>query len=123
MSGQRCATSTRPPFFKDICTSAQVLQEFFVQVTHPSREDRIPHEEAIRFVEALCEFPVQEVTVDLVLSAMRTKQRFRIAYWDAAVIEAARGLECEIVLSEDLNHGQDYGDVRVVNPFRRSRGI
>lgn len=37
---------------------------------------------------------------------------------DAAIIEAARNAGCDTVLSEDLNHGQDYGGVRVVNPFR-----
>jgi predicted nucleic acid-binding protein len=24
---------------------------------------------------------------------------------------------CAIVYSEDLNHGQDYGGVRIMNPF------
>jgi predicted nucleic acid-binding protein len=102
-----------------ICTSVQVLQEFLVQATHPFRPDRIPHEEAVRFIQALCEFPVQEITVQLLLLASGTKQRFRISYWDAAVIEAARALGCKIVLSEDLSDGQDYGGITVVNPFRR----
>jgi predicted nucleic acid-binding protein len=102
-----------------ICTSVQVLQEFLVQATHPSRPDRIPHEEAVRFIQALCEVPVQEITVQLLLLAAGTKQRFQISYWDAAVIEAARALGCKIVLSEDLSDGQDYGGITVVNPFRR----
>jgi predicted nucleic acid-binding protein len=107
----------------DICTSVQVLQEFFVQATHPLRPDRIPHEEAIRFIQALCEFPVQEITVGLLLLAAGTKQRFQISYWDAAVIEAARALGCKNVLSEDLNDRQDYGGITVVNPFRRSARV
>jgi len=101
----------------DIGTSVQVLQEFYVQATDPAQGDRIPHEEAVRFVQALCEFPVQDLTVELFRSALSTKHRFQIAYWDAAVIEAARALGCDSVLSEDLSHGQDYGGVRVVNPF------
>lgn len=52
------------------------------------------------------------------LSAMSTKQRFGISHWDAAILEAARELACEVVLSEDLNDGQDYEGVRVENPFR-----
>jgi predicted nucleic acid-binding protein len=47
-----------------------------------------------------------------------TRQRFRIAYWDAAILEAARALGCELVLSEDLTDGQDYAGVRVENLFR-----
>lgn len=31
--------------------------------------------------------------------------------------EAARASQCEVLLSEDLNDGQDYEGVRGVNPF------
>lgn len=75
----------------EICTSVQVLQEFLVQATHPFRPDRIPHDEAVRFIQALCDFPVQEITVQLLLLASGTKQRFQISYWDAAVIARALG--------------------------------
>jgi predicted nucleic acid-binding protein len=52
------------------------------------------------------------------LAAIATRHRFRIFYWDAAILEAARSHGCETVLSEDLADGQDYGGVRVENPFR-----
>jgi DNA-binding transcriptional MerR regulator len=45
-----------------------------------------------------------------------------LSYWDAAIIEAARALGCTHVLSEDLSDGQDYGGVRVTNPFREAVG-
>lgn len=41
-----------------------------------------------------------------------------MSYWDAAIIEAARALDCDVVLSEDLQHDQDFAGVTVVNPFR-----
>jgi predicted nucleic acid-binding protein len=41
---------------------------------------------------------------------------------DAAIIEAARSLGCEVVLTEDLGDGQDYAGVRVENPFRLPDG-
>jgi predicted nucleic acid-binding protein len=82
-----------------------------------------PHEEAIRFIQALCDFPVQEITVELLLLEAGTRQRFQISYWDAAVIEAARALGCKTVLSEDLSDRQDYGGITVVNPFRRPARI
>jgi len=55
--------------------------------------------------------------------ALKTKARFRISYWDAAIIEAARCLGCEVVLSEDLNEDQDYAGVKVVNPFTDRRKL
>jgi predicted nucleic acid-binding protein len=102
---------------RDIGLSVQVLQEFYVQATRATRTDRLAHDQAARLVESFRRFPVQETTVGTVLCAMSTRQRFDISYWDAAIIEAARELGCDVVLSEDLNDGQDYGGVRVENPF------
>lgn len=103
---------------RDVALSAQVLQEFYFQATRDSRPKRLTHAEAVGAIETLRLFPTQETTLALVLAATETRQRFQISYWDAAIIEAARKLGCETVLSEDLNDGQDYGGVRVENPFR-----
>jgi predicted nucleic acid-binding protein len=54
----------------------------------------------------------QDAAPDLDLS-----ERFRMPYWDAAIIAAAERLQAEVVYSEDFNHGQSYGRVRVVNPY------
>lgn len=102
---------------RELALSAQVLQEFYVQATRDTRTDRLTHEQAVALVESFRRFPVQATTAGLVLAAMSTTQRFRISYWDAAIIEAARSLGCETVLSEDMNDGQDYAGVRVENPF------
>lgn len=102
---------------RDIGISVQVLQEFYVQATRESRADCLTHEQAAALVDSFRRFPVQETTLSVVLSAMSTRQRFDISYWDAAILEAARTLGCEIVLSEDLSDGQDYAGVRVENPF------
>jgi predicted nucleic acid-binding protein len=101
----------------DTGLSVQVLQEFYVQATRDSRTDRITHEQAAGLVDSFRRFRVQETTVTLVLAAMSRMQRFGISYWDAAILEAASMLGCDIVLSEDMNDGQDYGGVRVENPF------
>ena len=68
-------------------------------------------------VESFLRFPVQDTTVEVVLAAIATSARFGIAYWDAAIVEAARASGCEVLLTEDLGDGQDYAGVRVVNPF------
>lgn len=102
----------------DVALSVQVLQEFYVQSTRESRADRITHEQATRLIESLLVFPVANVTTEVALAAIATRARFKISYWDAAIIEAARSLGCEVVLSEDLGDGQDYAGVRVENPFR-----
>jgi predicted nucleic acid-binding protein len=103
----------------DLALSTQVLQEFYVQATRAGRADRLSHEQASLLIESWLRFPVQETTVPLVQGALELKRRHRLSYWDAAIIEAARLLDCETLLSEDLAHGRSYEGVRVVNPFRR----
>jgi predicted nucleic acid-binding protein len=101
----------------DLCLSVQVLQEFYVQATHEHRSDSLSHVDAVGLVESFRRFPVQEMTVALLAAAMSARQRFQISYWDAAILEAARALDCHVVLSEDLSDGQDYAGVQVENPF------
>lgn len=84
---------------------------------HP---DPLTHEQAQGLVESFLRFSLTDVTRQIMLAAMATRRRFLISYWDAAILEAARALRCDTVLSEDLNDGQDYAGVRVENPFRRA---
>lgn len=103
---------------RDLALSVQVLQEFFVQATRGSRPDPLTHRQAVDLTESFMRFPVAPITAELMLAACATQQRFGVSYWDAAILEAARSLGCDVVLSEDLNDGQDYAGVRVENPFR-----
>lgn len=103
---------------RDVVLSVQVLQEFYVQATRESRLDPLTHEQAMALVESFLRFPVQETTMELVLAAMVTRQRFGISYWDAAILEAARAAGCDVVWSEDLDDDTDYDGIRIENPFR-----
>lgn len=102
---------------RDVALSTQVLQEFYVQATRPSRLHRLDHADAVAFAETLLGFPVQEITSEIVLAAFALSDRFGISSWDAAILEASRALGCDVVLSEDLSDGADYDGVRVENPF------
>ncbi len=102
---------------RDLALSVQVLQEFYVQSTRASRADAITHAQAVKLVESFLRFRVQDITASLMHAALATRDRFGISYWDAAIVEAARALGCRLVLSEDLNDGQDYAGVRIENPF------
>jgi predicted nucleic acid-binding protein len=80
--------------------------------------DTTVHEQARKLVESFLRFRLAPVDRETMLAAFATHDRFQISYWDAAILEAARSLGCDTVLSEDLSDGQDYAGVRVVNPFR-----
>jgi predicted nucleic acid-binding protein len=97
-------------------TSAQVLQEFYVTVVRKAARP-LPPAEAIEWIEQWAEFPCQYLDHRLVRIAIELSERFRISYWDAAILASAEALGAHTVYSEDLNDGQSYGNVRVVNPF------
>jgi predicted nucleic acid-binding protein len=103
---------------RDLALSVQVLQEFYVQATREGRPDPLTHDQATKLVESFLRFPLADISRQVMLAAIATRRRFLISYWDAAILEAARSLGCDIVLSEDLSDGQDYAGVRVENPFR-----
>lgn len=101
---------------EDFATSAQVLQEFFVTVTRKIPK-RLSREEALEWIDLLTAFPCQAIDHRLVRIAIEQSAKYRISYWDAAVISAAQTQGCEVLYSEDLNDGQIYGGVKVVNPL------
>jgi predicted nucleic acid-binding protein len=96
--------------------STQVLQEFYVNAIRKTDRPLTPAEA----LEWLDELRLQEcVTFDrtLIRVAIEVSLQYRIDYWDGAILAAAERLGTEIVYTEDLNHGQSYGPVRVINPF------
>lgn len=101
----------------DLALSTQVLGEFYVQTTRPSRAARLTHRQAAALVASMARYPIQSITSRVVDAALATSDRYQISYWDAGIIEAARAAGCTEVLSEDLADGQDYGGVGVANPF------
>jgi predicted nucleic acid-binding protein len=102
---------------EDFGTSAQILQEFCVTVVKKPARPLLP-EQALEWIEQFTAFPCQPIDHRLVRVAIELSARYKISYWDALIISAAQALGCHTVYSEDLNDGQRYSGVRVVNPFR-----
>lgn len=103
---------------EELCLSVQVFQEFYHQATRPMGRLRLTHEQALAFLEPFTGLPSVPVAQELFSRAVQIADRYRISYWDAAILEAARMQGCDAVYSEDLNEGQVYEGVEVINPFR-----
>lgn len=101
----------------DFAISAQVLQEFYVTVTRKLRTP-LPQPIAARWIQRLS--TVELIALDnlLIKTAIERSIRWKISYWDAAIIAAAEAVGANTLYSEDLNHGQVFGSVRLENPFR-----
>jgi len=101
----------------DFGLSAQVLQEFYVNVTGKIALPIAP-DEAVALLEQLRHFPMVLTDYPLIVAGIEAALRSGISYWDGAIIAAAERLGASTLYTEDLNHGQRYASVRAVNPFR-----
>jgi predicted nucleic acid-binding protein len=43
---------------------------------------------------------------------------YKLSFYDALIVAAATDAGCEVLCSEDLQHGQKFGSLRIDNPFR-----
>ena len=101
---------------EDFGLSAQVLQEFHVVVTRKLKVT-LSAAQSLEWIEQLSQFPCVDIDSDIVKIAIEISSRHQISYWDGAIIAAAELLCANTLYSEDLNHGQKYGSVEVLNPF------
>ena len=102
----------------DGALSVQVLQEFYVQATRPTRPGRLSHQLAVELMDTWRRFSVQDMTLPLLDSALRIKAAHQLSFWDCAIVAAAHTLGCRRLYSEDMAHGLAIEGVRIVNPFR-----
>jgi predicted nucleic acid-binding protein len=94
--------------------SLQVLGEYFFAVT---RKVHLDPGTARSQVEFYSRFHLVEPTVTDVLAAIDLHRLHRISYWDSLILRCAIQSGCRVLLSEDMQHGQEIDGVRVVNPF------
>ena len=45
------------------------------------------------------------------------QDRYKLSYWDALIMSSAQQQGCRYLLSEDMQHLQQYDTVQVINPF------
>jgi len=101
------------------CLSIQVLQEFYVTITRKVAKPLAP-DQASFVIGSLGTWYVHRPSVYDIQNAIILQERYQISLWDAMIIHSAVSLDCGLVWSEDLNAGQIYETVRVLDPFRLS---
>jgi predicted nucleic acid-binding protein len=99
------------------CLSIQVLQEFYVIVTQKIATP-LDHLTAHQIVADLTQWRLHTPKANDLLQAIDLQQSYQLAFWDAMIVQSAASLGCKQLFSEVLNHGQVYGGVQVINPFR-----
>lgn len=94
--------------------SFQVLQEFYAKVTQKWPAAK---EDARAEVRDLLTW--KPLTMDgLVLErGWKIQDRYKLSFWDALIVAAAKQASCGYLLTEDLRAGQEIEGVVVVSPF------
>jgi predicted nucleic acid-binding protein len=97
--------------------STQVVQEFYAA---GSRKLGMPRRELQQATAALLDLPLVLIGPSHITAAIQMEERYNISFWDSLIVAAAESGDAEILYTEDLNDGQQYGRVTVRKPFRRS---
>ena len=99
------------------CVSVQVLQELFVNLTRKVPK-QLPAREAADLISDISRWRTHAPRPADVLSAIELHSRAGISFRDAMILTSARALDCGVLYSEDLDPGQAYGGVLVINPLQ-----
>jgi len=99
------------------CLSIQVLQEFYVTAATRKISQPLKPEQASEIIAAVGTWRVHQPTVEDIQEAIVIQERYQISFWDSMIIRSAICLDCHLLWSEDLNAGQQYERVQVLNPF------
>ena len=94
--------------------SSQVLLEFYVTM---QRRNLLGPAQALQLVRLWSDHDTVSNTSDLLLRGVELHQEHSLSIWDALVVQAAIDAWCDVLLTEDLQHGRRFGEVIVENPF------
>ena len=96
--------------------STQVLQESYVNLV---RKRFLEPALALRVIESMSMSTGRVVPADAasVLRGLQLSQRYQLSPWDGLIVQAALDAGCTTLFTEDLQAGQRFGELEVVNPF------
>ena len=98
--------------------STQVLQETYVVTTSRHKLAMSPHE-ARDLIATYSAWPTVVIVPTLILTASCLAEEHGLSLWDALVVESARVAGAATLLTEDMQHGREFGGVTVTDPFAR----
>lgn len=97
--------------------SYQVVQEFFNVATRRFAQP-MSLRDAEQYLSTVFR-PLLSIhsSQALYLEALRLTERYGLSWYDSLIVAAAIEGESAILYTEDLQHGQQFGDLEIENPF------
>jgi predicted nucleic acid-binding protein len=97
--------------------SYQVMQEF-LNVALKRFNPPLASNDAQQYLSSvLRRLLAVQSSVALCSEALQIRDRYQLSWYDCLIVAAALEARCEILYTEDLQHGQRFGGLLVVNPF------
>lgn len=96
--------------------SFQVLQEFYVNATQKLKPG-LPVAIARQDVRSLLAWRPVKNDSALIEAAWMLADRYGFSWWDAQIVAAARRADCQILLTEDMQHRLEVDGLVLINPF------
>jgi predicted nucleic acid-binding protein len=97
--------------------SVQVLNEFAAVASRKLRRSWKEIRKTLEDLVILCPDPIP-MTLELHAAALGIAERHGYSIYAASIIAAALKADCEVLLSEDMQHGQKIKGLTIRNPFR-----
>ena len=97
--------------------SLQVVKEFCNVLTKKSNKSS---SEILGALDIFNRFNLVTGSLASVRRALEIKGQYGVQFYDALMLSAAEAGACDEILTEDLNNGQVYCGIKVVNPFMSS---
>lgn len=99
--------------------SVQVLNEFTNVLRKKQKQEWPVIEAALRSLRF--RFPeIVPLTADTHAAALGFVREHGMAFYDALIVAAATEAGCDILYSEDMQHGRAIADLTILNPFSGS---
>ncbi len=96
--------------------SMQVIHEFYATVTRKLNPP-VEREDARRDVRELMAWHPRPLDAALLNGGWKVQDSHNLSFWDALIVAAAQSAACDYLLTEDLQDGQSFDGLVVVNPF------
>jgi len=97
--------------------SVQVLNEFTNVARKKLGFDWSQIDEALKAIRLLAR-AIHPIDLQSHAGAVVLAQRYGFSVYDALIVASAQIAKCEILYSEDLQHGQKIENLTILNPFQ-----
>jgi predicted nucleic acid-binding protein len=94
--------------------STQVLQEYAYMSLNKLKQSQ---DVVLRQLKLLESFEVVNQSADQIRRAVEIMHLYNIGFWDACIISNAENANCIEIYSENLNTGQFYSGIQIINPL------